>query len=337
MSAAWRILSFDIDTLPQATRRRLHAGGRHRRGLPPYRRNGRAAGVDHARARGGGAGQRSCRAERAALRHPLRGQGQHRRRGPADHMRLPGVRLRARAVRRPSSSGWRRRARSSSARPISTSSPPDSSARARPTASPPASSTRSTSRAARAPARPLRWPRVSSRSRSAPTRPDPAACRRASTTSSASSRPRAGQHARRGAGLPHAGHRFHLRADGLRRGARHGIRGRLRCGRMPTRARPQHVRGFEAPAAGCGSAYRRAGWSSSATRGGSGSIRLSVERRGRPVPTSSASTSRPSATRRGFSTPGRGSRSGWPRSAIFAAEPQAMHAACRRHHPRRGR
>ena len=46
-----------------------------------------------------------------------------------------------------------------------------------------------TCRAARAPARRWRWPTASSRSRWAPTRPAPAACRRRSTASSASSRP----------------------------------------------------------------------------------------------------------------------------------------------------
>ena len=65
-----------------------------------------------------------------------------------------------------------------------------------------ASTTATTSAAARAPARRSRWPPAWSPSRSAPTPPAPAACRRRSTISSASSRPGALEHARRRAGLP---------------------------------------------------------------------------------------------------------------------------------------
>ena len=45
---------------------------------------------------------------RPALGRAVRGQGQYRRRGPADHRRLPRLRLHARARRRPRSSGCSR-------------------------------------------------------------------------------------------------------------------------------------------------------------------------------------------------------------------------------------
>ena len=79
-------------------------------------------------------------------------------------------------------------ARSSSARPTSISSRPASSAFARPMASRAIRSIRSSARAARARARRSRSPRASCRSRSAPIRPDRAACRPGSTISSGSSR-----------------------------------------------------------------------------------------------------------------------------------------------------
>ena len=70
----------------------------------------------------------------AAFRRAGRRQGQYRRRGPADHRGLPGLRLSRRRATRPSVARLRRPARSSSARPISTSSRPALSACARPTA-----------------------------------------------------------------------------------------------------------------------------------------------------------------------------------------------------------
>ena len=106
--------------------------------------------------------------------------------GLADHGRLPGFRLYAGSTTRPSWRGCARPAPSSSARPISTSSPPAWSACARPMAC------RAIpfdpdiySRAARAPARRSRSPPAWWRSRSAPTPPARAACRPGSTTSSA--------------------------------------------------------------------------------------------------------------------------------------------------------
>ena len=78
-----------------------------------------------------------------------------------------------------------RPARSWSARPTSTSSPPASWARARRTARCPTRSTPRTSAAARARARPRWWRAAWCHSRSAPTRPARAACPPASTTWSA--------------------------------------------------------------------------------------------------------------------------------------------------------
>ena len=51
-----------------------------------------------------GTRRRSCNPgsrQAAALGHPVRGQGQHRRRRHADHRRLPGIRLHRRASPRP--------------------------------------------------------------------------------------------------------------------------------------------------------------------------------------------------------------------------------------------
>ena len=73
----------------------------------------------------------------AARRRAVRGEGQHRRRRRADHRRLPGLRLRPRPSTPPSSPRCAPPARSSSARPTSTSSPPASSAPARPYGTPP--------------------------------------------------------------------------------------------------------------------------------------------------------------------------------------------------------
>ena len=75
------------------------------------------------------------RPEPAAVWRTGRGQGQHRRRRPADDRRLPCLRLHAGRGRDRGGSGCARPARSSSARPTSTSSRPASSACARPTAS----------------------------------------------------------------------------------------------------------------------------------------------------------------------------------------------------------
>ena len=127
-------------------------------------------------ARRGGARRQGPRRP-AAVRRSVRGQGQHRRRRTADHRRLPRFRLSARAFGDRRSSGCARPARCSSARPISTSSPPASSACARPTARRAARSIRATSRAARAPARRSPWRAAWSVSRSAPTPPARAASR----------------------------------------------------------------------------------------------------------------------------------------------------------------
>ena len=113
----------------------------------------------------------------AALRRAVRREGQHRRRRPADHGGVPGLRLHAEGRRDLRRRGCAPRARSPSARPISTSSPPASSACARPMACRATCSTRSSSRAARAPAPASRSRPGSCRSRSAPTRRAPAACR----------------------------------------------------------------------------------------------------------------------------------------------------------------
>ena len=108
---------------------------------------GRRPGLDHA-----GRARRRCRRgaqprrRGPALRHSLRGQGQHRRCRPADDLRLSRVCLCAGAFGDGRRAAWSRPAPSSSARPISISSPPAWSARARPTASRRACSTPTTSR-----------------------------------------------------------------------------------------------------------------------------------------------------------------------------------------------
>ena len=127
----------------------------------------------------------------AAGRRPVRGEGQHRRRRPADHRRLPGLRLPRRTRPRPWSSGCSTPARCCIGKTnldqfatglVGARSP------LRRAAAP--STTATTSAAGRAPARRWRSPPAWSPSRWAPTRPAPAACRRRSTASSASSRPR---------------------------------------------------------------------------------------------------------------------------------------------------
>ena len=93
----------------------------------------------------------------AAVGHPLRRQGQHRRRRPADDGRLPGLRLHAQDER---DAWWSARwppARCWSARPTSTSSPPAWSACARPIRCPGTPSIRPSCRADRARARPSPW------------------------------------------------------------------------------------------------------------------------------------------------------------------------------------
>ena len=130
----------------------------------------------------------SASAEPPALRRARRGQGQYRRRA-ACRRRPPARPLPiSRRMTRPRSHACARPAPSSSARPISTSSPPGLSACARLTAPRAIRSTPSSFPADRAPAPASRSPPVSCRWRSAPTPPAPAACRQASTTSSASSR-----------------------------------------------------------------------------------------------------------------------------------------------------
>ena len=103
--------------------------------------------VDRAGDREPGRGARSARralqrrgrgaARDAALRRAVRGQGQHRRRRPADHRGLPGLRATS-PPRTPHAvaAAARRRCGAASARPTSTSSRPASSARARRTARP---------------------------------------------------------------------------------------------------------------------------------------------------------------------------------------------------------
>ena len=124
---------------------------------PAGSRRSRAVHRAAAEGRSGRGGGERCDAggrRPAAVRRPVRGQGQHRRRGPADHRRLPGLRLHARnarafVVRR--LVGRRRDRRS--ARPTSTSSPPAWSACARPTACRATRCGPTSSPAARAPAR----------------------------------------------------------------------------------------------------------------------------------------------------------------------------------------
>ncbi len=226
----------------------------------------------------------------AALRHPVRDQGQHRPRRRAHHRGLPRLRVHAAAHAPASSQRLIAPAPSRSARPISTSSPPASTARARPRAPAATPCCRRTSRAARA-----RVPRSPSRSawpasRSAPTPPAPAACRRRSTTWSAL-KPTLGllSTARRGARLPHArlrdvfhGHRARgLAAAGTDRGARSARclqppqpvvepRRRLRRpARVPLRraaARGSRVLRQRARARRCSRSRRRSSRRSAATR-----------------------------------------------------------------------
>ena len=77
---------------------RAHPRARRSRHLHQPARGGR-------RARRGARACRVGRAEPAALRRAVRGQGQHRRRRPADHRGLPGLRLSAGAATRPRSRG----------------------------------------------------------------------------------------------------------------------------------------------------------------------------------------------------------------------------------------
>ena len=138
----------------------------------------------------GGAEARPLRSDgQAAVGHPLRRQGQHRRRGPADHGRLSGLRLHAQGQRAPRSSALLAAGAlligktnldqfATGLVGVRTPYPvPQERLRSRPSC-----------RADRARARPSRWRWAWCRSRSAPTRRARAACRRASTTSSASSR-----------------------------------------------------------------------------------------------------------------------------------------------------
>ncbi len=198
-----------------ARRRLASARGRGRRARAD-RRARRRQGVDPSRGtRGARRARGRARAPRArrsaALRHPVRGQGQHRRRRPADDRGLSGrSRTRRRSRRR-----WCRRsstpARSRSGRRTSTSSRPGSSARARRTARARTRSMRATSPAARAPAPRWRLQRGSSASRSAPIPPVRGACRRRSTTSSGSSRRRASS--ARAAWCPPAGRSIACRSS----------------------------------------------------------------------------------------------------------------------------
>ncbi len=98
------------------------------------------------RHRGSASAESRRRQNVAALRHSGCGEGQYRRRGPADHRRMSGFSLSRRAGTPPRSRDCARPARSLSARPISISSRPDWSACARPTASAAICSTQSSFR-----------------------------------------------------------------------------------------------------------------------------------------------------------------------------------------------
>ena len=137
----------------------------------------------------GGAEARPLRSGgQAAVGHPLRRQGQHRRRRTADHGRLPGLRLHAQGERhRGGARARRRRAADRQDQPRPVRHRPRRRAHALSGAEERLRSRRSC-RADRARARPSPWRWAWCRSRSAPTRRARAACRRASTTSSASSR-----------------------------------------------------------------------------------------------------------------------------------------------------
>ena len=111
--------------------------------LDPPAARGRAATVRWPRSRR----LSTIRPTSAALRHPLRHQGQHRPRRRAHHRRLPGLRLHAGDIGAVVvAAADRRRRDPASARPTWTSSPPASTARARPTAPAATPSTRPTSR-----------------------------------------------------------------------------------------------------------------------------------------------------------------------------------------------
>ena len=120
----------------------------------------------------------------SAVRRSRRGKGQYRRRRLAHHRRLPGLRLFAGARRDRRWRGCARPAPSSSARPISISSPPASSACARPMAFPTIRCAAISFRADRVRARRWRCRPDWCRWRWAPIPRAPAACRRCSTTSS---------------------------------------------------------------------------------------------------------------------------------------------------------
>ena len=126
-----------------------------------------AAAVDRRRA-GGGAP--------AARRHDARGEGQHRRRRPSDHGRVPQLRRGRGPQRAVRSRRWRPRARSSSGSRTSTSSRPGSSAPGRPTAPAPTPAGPNSCRAARARAPRSRSRPGSSTSRSVPTPRGRAGC-----------------------------------------------------------------------------------------------------------------------------------------------------------------
>ena len=103
---------------------------RRRRGLDRPGAGGHAAGAR------GGAGGDAAGGARPALGRPVRGQGQYRRRRPADHRRLPRLRLHAQAVGdrgRPAGRGRGHPGRQDQPRPVRDRA---WSACARPTASP---------------------------------------------------------------------------------------------------------------------------------------------------------------------------------------------------------
>ena len=155
----------------------------------------------------------------AALWRAVCGQGQYRRGRPADHGGLSRFRLYAETVGHGRCAVSKRPARSSSARPISTSSRPVWSACARPTAcrairSTPALHPGRLELGLGRRGRSRRW----SLSRSAPTPRGRVACRPASTISSAlKPTGRSGQHGRGCPGVPLARLRLDLRAHRRRR------------------------------------------------------------------------------------------------------------------------
>ena len=227
--------------------------------------------------------------------------------GIADHRRLPGLRLHAGQGRHRASRGCARPARSSSARPISTSSPPAWSACARPTAcratlfDPTLIPGGSSSGSAVAVARRPRAARARHRHRRLRPRAGRAQQHR---RPEAEPRPRLDR--RRGAGLPHARLRLGVRADRRRRLDRARRDRRPGCRRSLLAAAPARTRRAGARRAAA-SACRSPGQRAVLRRPGIGRgiyeaaiARFAGARRAR----SSRSTSSRSTRRRACSTKG---------------------------------